>query len=324
MCINVALPAEVRVNNQGQRLAETGVFVSKAGGGARYDDPVVLNICRLHFEERHGGGWGEIPRSFFVAQPEERNAFIQPEDEDVAAFKAAIMENSPVGRGYWKTATKKHLYLSCFDFGAEKYCTEGNWAAVAASFDTPDAKQWQTVAPGESISLGCWQKDGYGCFLSYALPVGSPIELTGEGFKAGPSGLIYQVGSLGIKIPWGTEWALWIRCSDSGTHSGFLVIRLEWYESSKCVAWYPVLASMFKAPHVFPARGYFFEPEPCELPDFGSDVHAAVRLAEHIAAHGFTIPKELPQKHIYDALAAEHAAGNLGAFGVSWNFRGFS
>lgn len=311
MCINIALPKEVRVNNKGQRLAGTGVFVSKPGGGARYDDPVALNICRLHFEERHGGGWGEISRSFFVAQPEERNAFIQPEDEDVAAFKAAIMENSPVGRGYWKTATKKHLYLPCFDFGAEKYCTEGNWAAV-----TRDEKQWQTVAPGESISLGCWQKDGYGCFLSYALPVGIPIELTGEGFEAGPAGLIYQVGSLGIKIPWGTEWALWIRCSDSGTHSGFLVIRLEWYTES--VAWYPVLVSLFRAPHAFPARGYFFEPKPCEVPNFGSDIHAAVRLAEHIAAHEFAVPKDaVPKKHIYDALAAEHAAGNLGVFGVS-------
>jgi len=322
MCINIALPAEVRVNNHGQRLAGTGVFVSKAGGGARYDDPVALNICRLHFEERHGGdggGWGEIPERFSVA--------VAPmpvdEDEDVVAYRQAIMSDTPIGRGFWKTATKKYFYLPCFDFGAEKYCTEGNWAAVAASV-IPNAKQWQTVAPGESISLGGWQKDGYGCFLSFALPVGAPIELTGEGFKAGPSGLIYQVGSLGIKIPWGTEWALWIRCSDSGTHSGFLVVRLEWYKSSKCVAWYPVLASMFKAPHVFPARGYFFEPEPCELPDFGSDVHAAVRLAEHIAAHGFTIPKELPQKHIYDALAAEHATGNSGVFGVSWNFRGFS
>lgn len=324
MCINIALPAEVRVNNQGQRLAGTGVFVSQPKISSNYDDPVPLNICRLHFEKRHGGGWGEIPRSFFVAQPEERNAFIQPQDEDVAAFKAAIMENSPVGRGFWKTATKKHFYLPCFDFGAEKYCTEGNWATV-----TRDEKQWQTVAPGESISLGCWQKDGYGCFLSFALPVGAPIELTGEGFEAGPSGLIYQVGSLGIKIPWGTEWALWIRCSDSGTHSGFLVIRLEWY--TEHVAWYPVLVSLFRAPHAFPVRGYFFEPKPCEVPDFGSDMHAAVRLAEHIAVHGFdvpkdVVPKELPQKHVYDALAAEHTAGNLGVFGVSWNwnFKDFS
>jgi len=307
MCINIALPAEVRVNNQGQRLAGTGIFVSQPKISSNYDDPVSLNICRLHFEERHNGGWGEIPRRFSVA--------VAPmpvdEDEDVAAYRQAIMSDTPIGRGFWKTATKKHFYLPCFDFGAEKYCTEGNWAAV-----TRDEKQWQTVAPGESIFLGCWQKDGYGCFLSYALPVGSPIELTGEGFEAGPSGLIYQVGSLGIKIPWGTEWALWIRCSDSGTHSGFLVIRLEWYKSS--VAWYPVLASMFEAPHAFPARGYFFEPKPCEVPNFGSDIHAAVRLAEHIAAHEFAVPKELPQKHIYDALAAEHAAGNLGVFGVSW------
>ena len=311
MCINIALPAEVRVNNQGQRLAGTGIFVSKPGGGARYDDPVSLNICRLHFEERHNGGWGEIPRRFSVA--------VAPmpvdEDEDVAAYRQAIMSDTPIGRGFWKTATKKYFYLPCFDFGAEKYCSEGNWAAVTLL----DEKQWQTVAPGESISLGCWQKDGYGCFLSYALPVGSPIELTGEGFKAGPSGLIYQVGSLGIKIPWGTEWALWIRCSDSGTHSGFLVIRLEWYTES--VAWYPVLVSLFKAPHAFPARGYFFGPKPCEVPDFGSDIHAAVRLAEHIAAHEFAVPKDaVPKKHIYDALAAEHAAGNLGAFGVSWNW----
>src|SRR5690606_2260427 len=112
--------------------------------------------------------------------------------------------DTPIGRGYWKTATKKHLYLPCFNFGAEKYCIEGNWAAVAAFFDdspdTPNVKQWQTVT-GESISLGGWQKDGYGCFLSFALPVGAPIELTGEGFEAGPAGLIYQIGFLGIKIP---------------------------------------------------------------------------------------------------------------------------
>ena len=69
MCMNIALPAEVWVNNKGQRLAGTGVFVSKPGGGAYYDDPVALNICRLHFNERHNGNWGEIPRRFFIARP---------------------------------------------------------------------------------------------------------------------------------------------------------------------------------------------------------------------------------------------------------------
>ena len=282
MCINIALPAEVRVNNQGQRLAETGIFVSQPKGGACYDDPVALNICRLHFEKRHNGDWGEIPRSFLVARPEGRNAFIQPGDEDVAAFRTAIMENSPVGRGYWKTCPWEIYHLPHEELKeVREYCTKGEWAYVVSPH-LPDAVFTEA---GKPATLGGWYRDGYGCYLSYAIPIGSPIKLIEE-----ERDLSILKVELKVEIPYRTKYALWIRCSDSGLHSGFIVAKLEWWERKEGgtdIEWRPVLASLFEAPHAFPARGFCHNYEACEIPDFGKDIHAAVKLAEYIATYGF-------------------------------------
>ena len=287
MCINVALPAEVRVNNKGQRLAETGIFVSQPKSSSNYDDPVSLNICRLHFEKRHDGDWGEIPRSFLVARPEGRNAFTPWLDEDVTTFRDAIMENSPVGRGYWKTCPWQMYHLPREELKeVGEYCTKGNWAYVVNPH-LPDAVFTEA---GKPVTLGGWYRDGYGCYLSYAIPIGSPIELVEE--EREPFNIIK------VKIPWGTEYALWLRCSDSELHSGFIVAELEWWERQEGganVYWRPVLASLFEAPHAFPAHGFCHSYEACEIPDFGKDIHAAVKLAEYIAKHGFK-PNPTKQK----------------------------
>lgn len=280
MCINIVLPAEVRVNNQGQRLAETGIFVSQPKGGARYDDPVSLNICRLHFEKRHNGDWGEIPRSFLVARPEGRNLYIQPEDEDVTVFRTAIMENSPVGRGYWKTRLWQMYHLPRENWEGVKYCIKGKWAYIISSY-LPDAV---FVEKGKPATLGGWYQNGYyGCYLSYAIPVGSPVKLLIEE-KRDPFST-----TLKVEIPQGTKYALWLRCSDSELHSGFIIVELEWWERPEGtdIEWRPMLASLFKAPHAFPAREFCHSYEACEVPDFGKDIHAAVKLAEYIAKHGF-------------------------------------
>lgn len=282
MCINIALPAEVRVNNQGQRLAGTGIFVSQPKGGARYDDPVSLNICRLHFEKRHNGDWGEIPRNFFVAQPEGKNPFLQPGDEDVAAFRAAIMENSPVGRGYWKTCPWRMYYLPHENWEGIKYCVKGEWAYVV-SLHLPDAV---FVEKGKPATLGGWYQDGYGCYLSYAIPIGSPIKLIEEKEEERD-----DLPILKVEIPRRTKYALWVRCSDSGLHSGFIVVELEWWEheGGTDIEWRPVLASLYGAPHAFPARKLCDSYEACEVPNFGEDIHAAVKLAEYISKHGFGV-----------------------------------
>ena len=288
MCINVALPAEMWVNNQGQRLAGTGVFVSKPGGGAYYDDPVALNIYRLHFEERHGGNWGEIPRSFFIAQPAGRNPFLQPGDEDVAAFKAAIMENSPVGRGYWKACPWEFYRLphENWEGGAiMEYCVKGEWAYVASPPLSDADEDVVFVEKDKPASLGGWYRDGYGCHLSYAIPVGSPVRLLKEEKEGNP----FPV--LKVEIPRGTKYALWVRCSDSEIHSGFIIVRLEWWDlrdgSGTNLYWKPLLASLFRAPHIFPAKKFCDLYEAREVPVFGEDIHAAVKLAEYITEYGF-------------------------------------
>ena len=293
MCINIALPAEVRVNNQGQKLAGTGIFVSRSKGGARYDDPVALNICRLHFEERHNGSWGEIPHRFLVARPEGRNPFIQPGDEDVTAFRTAIMEDSPIGRGYWKTCPWEMYHLpheNHENWEGVKYCTKGEWAYVVnPSPYLPDADA-VFIERDKPATLGGWYQDGYyGCYLSYAIPVGGPIKIIEEERD-------HPFPALKVEIPRGTKYALWLRCSDSGVHSGFIVIKLEWWDlrDGRGTNLYrkPVLASLFGAPHAFPARKLWDGYEVCEVPNFGQDIHAAVKLAEYLAKHdGFKSEK---------------------------------
>jgi hypothetical protein len=318
MCVNVAFDAGLWVNNQGQRLAGTGVFVSRVKGrSASYDEPRELRLCRLHFVERHRGGWGELPREFPIAiSPMGDDWTVEGCSEDVVAFKSAVMADTPLGRGFWKCAPWHYFRIPPYPLGDEdaatalEACTQGQWAFVL-----PQAPIGEPVIEfEEDVSLGGWDKDGYGCHLSYAIPVGSPIELAGR-FEPGPSGLIYQVGSLEVKIPLGTEWALWLRCSDTGAHSGFTVVKLEWGDHR--VWWRPVMVSLFGAPHDFPASGYFFDPEPLGVPAVGKSLAGAIALAEHIASHGFTPPKrEVKPLPRLEFLADAHARGEFGLFGM--------
>lgn len=259
MCINVAFSKNMDFSNKGQKLAGTGIFVSRAKkikrGRACYDDPLNLKICRLHFEKRHESGFKEaIPVMFSVATPfkhQERNG-----DRDVIAFEKAIMESSQIGRGYWRAAHHKSFSLPPFPVHEESVdgqlaleaCAKGRWAFVVAEREERDKNFEEKFS-----TLGGWHKDGNGCHLSYAIPIGAPIEYVGEGFSPGPSGIIYDTGSLRVKIPVGTKWALWIRCSDTGKHSGFTVVRLWW--EGKTLSWYPVMVSLFRAPHIFPEEG---------------------------------------------------------------------
>lgn len=336
MCVNMAFE-NLTINNVGQKLAGTGIFASRAKKcSAVHDSPLELNICRLHFEERHKkGSWGELPRGFSIAVP--NTDYARMDDEDAIAYRLAIMADTAIGRGYWKSIKKETFYFPAFlskpghqhgpespcqskeclqneiDFElAIESCTKGRWAFVSAQLSD---SRWQKVEKGEAISLGEWHKDGYGCHLSCAIPVGMPVELVGEGYSAGPSGFMYQVGSLGVKIPWGTKWALWIRCSDTGAHSGFTVIGLRWDERNNQVFWYPVLASLFSAPHDFPCEGYFFGPTPVQY-ETGATLNDALGLAATIAANGGFLKTPPKLVESYDAIAHAHSRGQLGVFGV--------
>jgi len=173
------------------------------------------------------------------------------------------------------------------------YATKGRWAVA---IDIPPYE-------GEDC-MGGWYKDGYGCYLAYGIPVGHPIEFIGEGFMAGPSGLIYEVGEQHIKIPFGTKYVLYVRCSDSEKNSGFVIFRLEWETETKFTA-YPLLFSTFKAPHDFPATG-IFDDYPIQLPTKNDSLDAAIELAELIAEHkGFDFARDSePTLPCYDYFAA--------------------
>lgn len=172
------------------------------------------------------------------------------------------------------------------------YATKGRWAIAVG---IPPCK-------GENC-MGGWYKDGYGCYLAYGIPVGQPIEFIGEGFMAGPSGLIYEVGEQNIKIPYGTQYVLYIRCSDSEHTSGFVIFKLEWKTNTKFLA-HPLLFSTFKAPHDFPATG-IFDDYPIQLPTKNDSLDAAVKLAELIAENkGFDFARDLePISPCYDYIA---------------------
>jgi len=317
MCVNVAFNKKIWVNNIGQRLAGTGIFVSRIKNDylendylAAYDEPFKLHICRLHFESRHKEkSWEKIPINFNVAVhagPFDRH---YKDDEDVSIYRKVIMEDSSIGRGYWKSTRKeKFRILPTFKIGSiqqfvsedgeflylnvddpcDDYrhlidsCTRGRWAYVLLpsserSFSIDNVKE------GESISLGEWRKDGFGCHLSYAIPVGAPIKLTGEGFHCINISLTdgYEEGYLGVEIPWGTKYALWIRCSDTDIHSGFMILYLQWFEWGK-VFCNPLLVSLFAAPHDFPIK-YGSEPTYYET---GTELKDAIELAETINKNG--------------------------------------
>ena len=160
------------------------------------------------------------------------------------------------------------------------YATKGRWAVAV---DIPPR--------GGEDYMGGWYKDGYGCYLAYGIPVGQPIEFIGEGFMAGPSGLIYEVGNQNIKIPYGTKYVLYIRCSDSEHTSGFVIFKLEWKTNAKFLA-HPLLFSTFKAPHDFPATG-IFDDYPIQSPTKNDSLDAAVKLAELIAENkGFDFARD--------------------------------
>jgi len=175
------------------------------------------------------------------------------------------------------------------------YATKGRWAVAVG------------IPPYEEENcMGGWYKDGYGCYLAYGIPVGQPIEFIGEGFMAGPSGLIYEIGEQCIKIPFGTKYALYVRCSDSEKNSGFVIFRLEWVTKTKFLA-HPQLFSLFKAPHDFPATG-ILDDYPIQLPTKNDSLDAAIELAELIAEHkGFDFARDRdsePKLPCYDYFAA--------------------
>lgn len=177
------------------------------------------------------------------------------------------------------------------------YVTKGKWAVAV---DIPPYE-------GENY-IGGWYKDGYGCHLAYGIPIGKRIEFTGEGFRAGPSGLIYQIGEQNIKIPFGTKYVLYVRCSDSERTSGFVILKLEWKTDTKFLA-YPQLFSLFKAPHDFPATGIFDE-YPVQLPESKDSLDAAIKLAELIAKYkGFDFARDARDSeqrlHSYDYFATD-------------------
>jgi len=172
------------------------------------------------------------------------------------------------------------------------YATKGRWAVAVG------------IPPHEEEDyMGGWYKDGYGCYLAYGIPVGHPIEFIGEGFMAGPSGMIYEVGEENIKIPFGTKYVLYIRCSDSQRNSGFIIFKLEWRTETKFLA-HPQLFSTFKAPHDFPADG-IVDDYPIQLPESEDSLDAAIKLAELIAEHkGFDFARDLePISPCYDYIA---------------------
>ena len=111
--------------------------------------------------------------------------------------------------------------------------------------------------------------------------MGSPIKLIKEEKEGNP------FPALKVEIPRGTKYALWVRCSDSEIHSGFIVVKLEWWDlrdgRGTNLYWKPLLASLFRAPHIFPAKKICDLYEAREVPIFGEDIHAAVKLAEYIA-----------------------------------------
>ena len=113
--------------------------------------------------------------------------------------------------------------------------------------------------------------------------MGSPINLIKEEREGNP------FPALKVEIPRGTKYALWIRCSDSEIHSGFIIVKLEWWErpGGTDIEWRPLLASLYSAPHVFPAKKFCDLYEAREVPIFGEDIHAAVKLAEYLARPWF-------------------------------------
>ncbi len=308
MCINIALSRLWPARNNYQRLAGTGVFYTRPKNvSAAYDDP-DYSLFRLHYEFQHRYRDSTLPLCFkFLSFPS--NILLHNyTDADIEAFNKAINEEGPISRGFWKSVETQTLSY-CPE--TLPYATSGRWAAVAEFL----VERYQLET--EYLTLGGWWKDGYGCYLKYTMPVGHPIELDGQ-FEKGPSGLIYQVGKLAVKIPMGTRYALTIRCSDTGAHSGFVISELEWSPDGKIVYVEPRMVSLFAAPHEFPARGYFFDPEPISVPDVPDSLDGAVQLAEQIAANdGFPRPdQKVSSQHIYDALAAKHMTENFGPFGV--------
>lgn len=277
MCINVALihpPAP----NYAQRLAGTGIFFSRPRGlEAAYDHPWSLMILRLHYERLHADRSLE---PHWVAEYVLSQHLYREAEEDVKAFAQMLKEDTAFSRGFWKSRERVKWVIGSIVSGTLEHIdlmTKGSWAAVLENYKN----SVEFPADEKGAELGGWDKDGHGCFLSYAIPAGQRIpKLTGQ-FEAGPSGLIYQVGHMGIHVPRGTKFALWVRCSDSGAHSGFVVTQLFWKNNRVEVQ--PVLASLFGAPHWFPAQGFFFDPEPVELPNNTEDsLMGAVNLANEI------------------------------------------
>lgn len=280
MCINVAL-TRPPAPNYAQRLAGTGIFFSRPRGlEAAYDDPWEFKVLRLHYERFHQDRSTEPEWGYKYALDQHLYYFRNDADPDVREFVRLVKEDTPFSRGFWKSREMIRGYVPAALPEPEEQiqlATKGSWAIVLQS----ERCERDFPADEKGAELGGWDKDGSGCFLSYAIPAGQRIpELTGQ-FEAGPSGLIYKVGHMGIHVPRGTKFALWVRCSDTGAHSGFVVTRLFWRVNHVSVK--PILASLFEAPHWFPAQGFFFDPEPVELPNNTEDsLMGAVSLANEI------------------------------------------
>lgn len=325
MCVNVIF--DIPDYSPAPNMLQKEVFFSNPRLGR--------GVLRLHFKKWHSDPSlrsETLPDAKVVFLPNEVNFTYNDWKsllQDESKFKHNFLERirpttyrlpfSSFSRAFSVRAQKTRLWALIYEWG---------WINMFES--KPEGKI--RIGEGEAsyslsgLRVGGWRKDGYGCWLGYLLPLlPGPVPIRGA-FQAGPSGLIYQVGEMWIELPEGNYYSLWLRCSDTGKTQEAIMYYTE--TTKDHISLKPLARWLGGVPHVFPARGYFFAPEPAVLPPpdrYGlsePDDEYALRVAEEILITGgfdaFSKPPEKPSGHLYDFYATLFGPGNPGPFGVDW------
>lgn len=271
MCFNVVFAGHKPAPNYVQRLmGEDLFFTSPKKGNVHLDHPLHLHrsqFLRAHIRARHESGFQSTEEPYTLYY---RTMPSFQREEGLSKFLASQREN----KDFWRYVSNRQDIFGCSELITIPWekASQGRWAYLIGAREIPPVYITEDYAV-----YGGMTKDGYGCFLSYAIPVTKGDLETVEM----PDILADRdwVSTRGVKIPRGTNYAIWIRCSDTGDHSGFIIGYLFWDDAP---AFYPLWVSLFSAPHVFPG----IDPRGCNLPAVQGDPNdpeQALLLAECIA-----------------------------------------